>query len=323
MNKNIQNILFNIEQYIDNQFKTNEPNSLYEPIRYIMSLGGKRIRPLLCILASQLYKTDYQKVIPSAYAIELFHNFSLVHDDIMDNAPLRRGLPTLHEKYDTNTGILSGDVMLIYVYEYLLKNADNQATNIISIFNKTSIEVCEGQQMDMDFEKSNSIKIADYLKMIELKTAVLLGAALQIGGILGGANESDSNCLYQFGFNIGIAFQIQDDILDTFGDPTKFGKKVGGDISNHKKTLLHLLALQNANDFQISRINKAYDHEEEQTKIQSVTAIFKELNVQQLALEYQQNYYKIAFDYLEKVNVDKDKKQDIIQLATNLFNREN
>jgi len=322
MNNNIIEISKNLEQYIENQFNSKFPLNLYEPIKYIMNIGGKRIRPILLLLSYKLYRSDYHKAIPSAFAIELFHNFSLVHDDIMDKAPIRRGYPTVHVKYNENSAILSGDVMLIYVYEYLLKNIENQYDNIFSTFNRTAIEVCEGQQMDIDFEIKDNVSIVDYIHMIELKTAVLIGAALKIGGILGGADDNDSKYLYNFGVNLGIAFQIQDDILDTFGDSTKFGKKIGGDIINNKKTLLYLLALQNSNSDQIDALKNAYLEKNETFKIKKVTHIFDELDIKTVASEYQKKYYKTAFENLEKISVESSKKEELINLTTNLFLRE-
>ncbi len=316
-------ILDKIEQYIDQQFLTNEPNSLYEPIRYIMKLGGKRIRPLLLILAYRLYKDDFEEILPQAYALELFHNFSLVHDDIMDAAPLRRGLPTIHLKFGTNTGILSGDVMLIYVFEYLAKEVRTNFPAILKTFNETAIGVCEGQQLDMDFETMQQVSIEDYLKMIGLKTAILLGAALKIGALLGEAPLDDAEHLYQFGLNIGIAFQIQDDILDTFGDPAKFGKKVGGDIANNKKTLLQLLALENASTEDLNLLQLWSTSTNEVEKISAITKIFEKLGVKELARRYQQTYYDEAFEHFAKVSAASDKKEAISQIANELFQREN
>jgi geranylgeranyl diphosphate synthase type II len=316
-------ILEKIEQYIDNQFLNSTPDSLYEPIRYIMKLGGKRIRPLLLILGYRLFKDDIEAVLPQGYAIELFHNFSLVHDDIMDQAPLRRGLPTVHLKFGTNTGILSGDVMLIYVYQYLLKNVTTNTAEILDTFNKTAIGVCEGQQLDMDFETAENVSIEDYLQMISQKTAILLGASLKIGGLLGNAPLSDAEHLYEFGMNIGIAFQIQDDILDTFGDPAKFGKKVGGDIANNKKTLLQLLALKHANDEDVQLMKIWSTSMDEAEKIKTITAMYNKLGVQSMARVYQQKYYDQAFEHLAKVQIPDDRKNPIIQIADELFQREN
>lgn len=322
MNQNMIDISNSLEHFIDNQFNTKLPKSLYEPIKYILNLGGKRIRPILLLLAYQLYRSDYHIAIPSAFAIELFHNFSLVHDDIMDKSPIRRSSPTVHVKYNENSAILSGDVMLIYVYKYLFENTENQFNNIIDTFNKTAIEVCEGQQLDIDFEKLETVSIEDYFHMIELKTAVLLGASLKIGAILGGADDQDSKYLYDFGVNLGVAFQIQDDILDTFGDSSKFGKKIGGDIINNKKTLLYILAFQNSTVAQNNALKNAYLEKNDTIKIEKVTKLFEQLDLKKLASEYQKKYYEIAFENLKKVSVEPSKKNELITLTTNLFLRE-
>ena len=233
------------QKYLKENIFNQTPQELYQPVNYILKLGGKRLRPVILLMSYNLFKETVEKALPAAFAIEIFHNFSLLHDDIMDEAPLRRGQPTVHIKYDVNTGILSGDVMLIYAYQYILQLEDqSNIPALMRIFNKVAIEVCEGQQYDMNFETSQEVKIVDYLKMIELKTSVLLAGAMKMGAVIAGAPEKDANHLYEFGKNIGIAFQLQDDILDTFGDPEKFGKKVGGDIAQNKKTYLLLKAME-------------------------------------------------------------------------------
>src|SRR5690606_31980665 len=214
------------------------PKSLYDPLHYILSLGGKRIRPILTLAAAQMFSDNYKAAMPQSIAIEMFHNFSLIHDDIMDKAPLRRGKTTVHKKWNTNTAILSGDLLLIKAYEQLAQCKPNYLPEILHVFNKTATQVCEGQQFDMDFETAQTVTVNNYLEMIRLKTAVLLGCSLQIGAIIGAANQNDAQNCYTFGENLGIAFQLMDDYLDAFGNPEKFGKQVGGDILANKKTYL-------------------------------------------------------------------------------------
>ena len=233
--------------YQSNHSFTKAPATLYEPLNYLLNLGGKRVRPCLVLLALDLYKDDLDEALPVAYAVELFHNFSLMHDDIMDKADLRRGKATVHKYYDEDSAILSGDLMLIQAYKYIENVSDHHYKKLMSVFNKMAIEVCEGQRMDMDFELTHDVSISDYLEMIKLKTSVLLAASFQMGAIIGDAPEADYHHIYEFGKNIGIAFQIQDDILDTYGDE-QVGKKIGGDILQNKKTYLYLKALELASD---------------------------------------------------------------------------
>ncbi len=311
--------------YLDeNQFHQN-PKGLYEPINYILSLGGKRIRPVLLLMGCNLFNDNIAQALPASFAIEIFHNFSLLHDDIMDEAPLRRGKPTVHIKYNQNTGILSGDVMLVYAYQFFLQLDDKfKIPTIIKTFNKVAIEVCEGQQYDMDFETRNDVSIEEYLKMIELKTSVLIAGGLKIGAIIGGSSEEDANHLYEFGRNIGIAFQLQDDILDTFGDPEKFGKKVGGDIVQNKKTFLVLKALELGSDEQCAKLSSLMntDSEDEKAKIEAVKSIFNELQIREAAEQLMDSYLVAAFDHLSAVNVDEVKKEVLIKLSNELMGRE-
>ncbi len=312
-------------QYLEqNQFQS-EPQNLYAPVNYIMELGGKRARPILLLLGYQLFEDQIDRALPAAYAVELFHNFSLVHDDIMDEAPLRRGKPAVHERFGTNTGILSGDVMLIYVYEYLLKlDRPDLLPEIFKTFNHTAIGVCEGQQYDMDFEERRDVTIPEYLQMIELKTAILLAAALKIGGMIGGANEAEAAHLYEFGRNIGLAFQVQDDLLDAFGDPEKFGKKVGGDITQNKKTLLFLQAQQAADEAQRAELEEFFfgPAVEERMKIARVTELFLELGVKESAAKLQRQYQAKAFEHLAAIAVGEERKRPLIELAELLLGRE-
>lgn len=323
----LRQILEEIRNYSDGQKMSREPHHLYEPIAYILQLGGKRLRPALVLMGHNLYREDLQKALPAAYAIELFHNFTLMHDDIMDNAPLRRGQPTVHERYNRNTGILSGDAMLILAYQYLLNTSSDErvSTQIINIFNKCALEVCEGQQMDMDFENRADVSIPEYLKMIELKTAVLLGAALEIGAIIGAASHEDAQHLYEFGRNLGISFQLQDDILDSFGDPATFGKKVGGDISQNKKTFLYLHSLEIANSQDRDALWNWYHSEMDENrsteKIDAVKEIFLRCGVVEKANELKNQYYQDALKNLQLVSVSEDAKSTMYDFAADLLNR--
>jgi len=229
--------------YLKNRVTSKEPYNLYEPISYILELGGKRLRPVLTLLTTALFDGNYKNALDAALAIEVFHNFSLVHDDIMDDAPLRRGKTTVHEKWDINTGILSGDAMLINSYQYFESYPNEEFKKLVQLFSKTAIEVCEGQQYDIDFETRDDVTIAEYLKMVEFKTAVLVASAMKMGAIIANTSEENQDLVYEFGRNLGIAFQLQDDYLDAFGDPKTFGKQVGGDIIENKKTFLFLKAL--------------------------------------------------------------------------------
>lgn len=311
--------------YLDkNQFHQ-KPEGLYEPINYILSLGGKRIRPVLLLMGCNLFNDDIAQALPASFAIELFHNFSLLHDDIMDKAPLRRGKPTVHAKYNQNTGILSGDVMLVYAYEFFLQLNDKvKIPAIIKTFNKVAIEVCEGQQYDMDFETRNNVSIDEYMKMIELKTSVLIAGGLKIGAIIGGSSDDDANHLYEFGRNVGIAFQLQDDILDTYGDPKKFGKKVGGDIVQNKKTFLVLKALELGNEEQCYKLSNLMniDTEDESAKIEAVKSIFNELQIREAAEQLMESYLAKAFAHLKAVSVVEEKKKVLVKLSNELMGRE-
>ncbi len=243
--------------------KKEEPSSLYEPIRYILSLGGKRLRPVLTLMCCDFFGEDQLKAMNAALAVELFHNFSLIHDDIMDNAPLRRGQETVHEKWDLNTGILSGDAMLILAYQLFEAYEPKLFVSLAELFSKTAIEVCEGQQYDVDFENRDDVSIAEYLKMIEYKTAVLMGAAMKMGAVVANAPEADADRIYEFGKNLGIAFQLQDDYLDAFGNPDSFGKQLGGDIISNKKTFLYLQALNSGAKEDAYKLRELYGTQSE------------------------------------------------------------
>jgi geranylgeranyl diphosphate synthase, type II len=307
--------------YFDKRHFPDEPASLYDPNEYFLKLGGKRIRPVLCLMGNELFEEIKEDAWHVGTAIELFHNFTLIHDDIMDKAPLRRGMQTVHNKYGDSTALLAGDVMLVTAYEELNKISIEYLQSILRLFNKTAKEVCEGQQMDMDFEKMDNVALDAYLKMIELKTSVALAASLQTGAILGGAGERNQNLLYDFGKKLGIAFQVQDDYLDAFGDPTKFGKQVGGDILSNKKTFLLLHALETASASQQKELQSLLPNNAPD-KIEKVLQIFRDCKVDEWALQLKDRFLDEAFVHLEDIAVLSKRKQPLKELAHFLVKRE-
>ena len=299
------------------------PKALYDPIHYSLGMGGKRVRPMLTLLACNLFDEDINPAIQPAIGIEIFHNFTLVHDDIMDNAPLRRGKPTVYRKWDTNTAILSGDTMFALGYEHVAKVNPKLLPAILEVFTQTAREVCEGQQLDMDFESAPEVHLDAYLEMIRLKTAVLLGCCLKVGSLAGGAGLTDANLLYKVGENLGMAFQIQDDLLDTFGDESTFGKKTGGDILSRKKTFLFLKGLQLANAVvgkQLSDIYNDLDMDPEE-KILQVKGIFTTLQIHEASIKTIDQYYNKAMAALEKVALPEPKKAFLKKYCAELMNR--
>ena len=301
------------------------PAQLYEPISYILSLGGKRMRPALLLMACELFGGDVNKAIPPALAIEVFHNFTLMHDDIMDKAPLRRGKTTVHERWNQNVAILSGDVMLIQGYMLMMQVDNSILRQVLDIFNQTAVGVCEGQQIDMEFETRDVVDINEYINMIRLKTAVVLGGALKIGALIGGAPQQDADLLSAFGEQLGIAFQLQDDILDVYGDPEKFGKQVGGDIISNKKTYLLIKALELAQGEQAIELNALLNasHLDNAEKVNAVTRIYNELDIRQYAETAMQTYADKAFEALEQINLPNEHKQYLHHFADGLLVREN
>jgi len=312
-----------ISDYFTAHSVEKEPFNLYRPIQYILSLGGKRIRPVLTLMAADVFNADCHKALPAAIAVEMFHNFSLVHDDIMDDAPLRRGNQTVHEKWDINTGILSGDAMLILAYRYFEQYEPNTFAALAKLFSKTAIEVCEGQQWDVEFESRNDVTIPEYLNMITLKTAVLVGAALKMGGIVAGASKENCDLIYDFGLNLGIAFQLQDDYLDAFGDPETFGKQVGGDIIENKKTYLYLKALEQSNDYEEQNLREWFSvqPEDNSDKIVAVKNIFKHAGADIATKKAIESYTLKAFVTLEQMDIDEDKKAVLKKFGESLMQR--
>lgn len=319
--KDLSQIAEIIEAEINNTSYLKDPENLYSPIEYTMEFGGKRIRPILLLISYQLFNDNIERAFSPAKAIELFHNFTLLHDDIMDKAPLRRGKITVHKKWNNNIAILSGDVMMIHAYQLLTQVESKYLKTILNIFNKAAIEVCEGQQWDMDFESTDDVLLIDYMKMIEFKTAVLLAASLKIGAVLADANDKDQNHLYEFGLNMGIAFQLKDDLLDVFGTSKLFGKKIGGDILANKKTFLYLKALQISDISTKLKLKKLYTSKDEyDTKVEKVKNIFLDLNIKKHTLDLMKAYYIKAMKHLDAI--DSDKKSPLIDFADKLMQRD-
>ena len=303
--------------------KTN-PVNLYQPIDYTLNMGGKRLRPVMLLLACDLFSGDILSALPAAIAVEVFHNFTLLHDDIMDHAEIRRNMPAVHKKYSKNVAILSGDAMSIKAYQYLLTVDHPNIQEITRLFSKTAIEVCEGQQYDMDFENRLDVNIDEYLEMIRLKTAVLIAGSFKMGALLGNASQEDAERLYQFGINLGLAFQLQDDLLDVFADQDKFGKKIGGDIIANKKTFLLLQALASANREQKAELQDWIDRKEfvPEEKINAVKNIYIDLKLQHISQQKSNELYQKAMEEIDAINVHSDRKQAIIKLAQMIMKRE-
>lgn len=310
-----------IETEIKNLDFPLSPSNLYDPLRYFLSIGGKRIRPVLALMSADLFGKAYQEALPSALSIELFHNFTLIHDDIMDAAPLRRNQATVHQKWNSNIAILSGDALFVKAYQQLAKQNPKYLPELMSVFNKTALEVCEGQQMDMDFETQNNVSIDNYLEMIRLKTSVLLGCALEMGAIVADASKQDRENIYQFGVHIGIAFQIQDDILDLYADAAEFGKQVGGDVIANKKTLLNLKAIALANDSQKNELLLLQDEKDANIKVEKTKQIYSQINVLSACEIEKEKHYQLAIDCMNRISVPAENKQVLLKLAANLMNR--
>ncbi|MFD2100397.1 polyprenyl synthetase family protein [Flagellimonas iocasae] len=309
--------------YLDSRTKFGEPQNLYQPVQYILGLGGKRMRPVLTLMTAELFGANHKMAMDAALAIEMFHNFSLVHDDIMDDAPLRRGKTTVHEKWDVNTGILSGDAMLILAYQFLENYPPEVFKKLTMLFSQTALEVCEGQQYDVDFETRDDVTIPEYLKMIEYKTSVLVAAAMKMGAIVANASDKDANAIYEFGRNLGIAFQLQDDYLDAFGDPKTFGKQVGGDIMVNKKTFLYLKSLENASKENREGLLHLYSikPEDSTAKVETVKAIFEESGAVEETKAEIKKYTEKAFATLDQMNLPEENKQALLQFGESLMQR--
>ncbi len=313
-----------ISSHFNSLILEKDPKNLYEPIRYILSLGGKRLRPVLTLMSAEVFDCDCQNALAAATAVEVFHNFSLIHDDIMDDAPLRRGNETVHEKWNINTGILSGDAMLILAYQYFEAYEPSTFRELAKLFSKTALEVCEGQQYDIDFVTRDDVTIPEYLKMIEFKTAVLVGAAMKMGAIVANTSEENANAIYEFGLNLGIAFQLQDDYLDAFGNPKTFGKQVGGDIIENKKTYLYLKAIEFANDDDKEQLLHLFSIQpnDNSDKINSVKEIFNQTGASEATKNAIENYTLKAFKTIEIMNISADKKAILKAFGQKLMSRD-
>lgn len=301
-----------------------EASRLIDPVKYILSMGGKRLRPVLALMASNLFSDKIDKAILPAAGLEVFHNFTLVHDDIMDQAPVRRNSPTVHSKWNVNQAILSGDVMAFISNDCFLQAPANYLVKVLKVFNKAAIEVCVGQQLDMDFEKAPIVTQSEYLRMIEMKTAVLIAASVKIGAIIGGADEKDSDLMYEYGKNLGLAFQIQDDLLDVYGDIKIFGKTTGGDIVANKKTFLFVKAAELAKEKQLKQLQNLFsEHESDPgTKIKAVRDIYDQLGIKTITETLANDYISSAFSMLDKVSADLKRKTELVNIANSLIGRD-
>lgn len=317
----IESLQKSFEVYFNHRHFPVSPSTLYDPLEEFLSNSGKRIRPILCLMGNELFGDIHEDAYHIAAAVELFHNFSLVHDDIMDKAPLRRGKPTVHSVHGEPTALLGGDVMMVVAYDYINKINSKYIKDVLRLFNKTAKEVCEGQQLDMDFETADTVSMDDYIEMIEQKTSVLLAASLQLGAIVGGASENNQDHIYEFGRNLGIAFQIQDDYLDAFGDPEKFGKQVGGDIKSNKKTFLMIHALETAKGDLLLKLNNAIANNPED-KVDQVLSVFKECGIDEWATKLKESYLDKALKSLEDIAVMKNRKDPLHALANYLIVRD-
>ncbi|ATP56829.1 isoprenyl synthetase [Pedobacter ginsengisoli] len=315
-------LLKHVEQAISEIQYPTYPGNLYQPISYIMSLGGKRVRPTMLLMAVDLFSGDIRKALPAAMAIETFHNFTLIHDDIMDNAPLRRGKQTVHEKWGTNTAILSGDVMMVEANKHITNVDVSILKPALDTFNATAQGVCEGQQLDMEFENRSDVSIPEYIDMIRLKTAVLLGGSMKLGAIVANAKPEEADLIYAFGENLGIAFQLQDDILDVFGDPEKFGKQIAGDIIANKKTFLLLKLQELASKEDHAKLIGQFVNKNNEDKIKHITDLYHNYKIRELATQEMKNYLDKAYSALRKIAIPEARKSEIIKLAEELMNRE-
>lgn len=301
------------------------PAKLYDPIRYVLSIGGKRLRPVLCLMAYELYDAQIERAIKASIALEIFHNFTLLHDDIMDKAEKRRNMDCVHIKWDENVAILSGDTMQILSYQVLNELPEKYLKDCLTLFSQTAIEVCEGQQYDMDFERQEKTTVEEYMKMIRLKTAVLVAASLKMGSLIGGASNKETELLYEFGIELGLAFQLKDDLLDVYGNSLTFGKKIGGDILCNKKTYLLIQALNNADQKTLERLHCWLNKSDfiPEDKIKAITEIFNQLGIKDLCLLEIEKHQKLAFEYLKQISVSDICKEPLIQFANELMDRKN
>ena len=314
-----------VNDYIEDATITRQPTSLYDPIKCVLSIGGKRIRPVLLLLTYNMYRDDIERVMPTAVGLETYHNYTLLHDDLMDKADMRRGMPTVHRKWDDNTAILSGDSMLVVAFQRVAQCPAENLQDILSLFTMTALEIGEGQQYDMDFENRMDVTEDEYIEMIRLKTSVLLACAVKMGAIMAGASDEDAKNLYAFGEKLGLAFQLQDDLLDVYGDPKVFGKAIGGDITSNKKTYMLINAILRANNEQREELIKwiTTDNFDKEEKIKAVTKLYNKIGIRQLCEKKINDYFAEALTYLEKVNVPEEKKTALQRFTDQMMHREN
>ena len=322
--KTADEILSMVNEFLANLPYERKPKSLYEPIRYVLSMGGKRIRPTLMLLGYNLFKDNPEKILMNAVALETYHNYTLLHDDLMDNADLRRGHETVHKKWDANTAILSGDSMLVLAYERMAQCDEKHLAKVLKLFTTTALEIGEGQQVDMEFENRNDVKEEEYIEMIRLKTSVLLACALKMGAILADASDEDAENLYKFGEQIGLAFQLQDDYLDVYGDTKVFGKEIGGDITSNKKTYMLINAFNLANDTQRAELQKWVDAKDfdRAEKVAAVTRLYNEIGIDKLAQDKIAYYFEQSKKYLDAVNVPAERKEELAKYAQKMMKRQ-
>ena len=312
-----------VNDYIEDATITRQPTSLYDPIKYVLSIGGKRIRPVLLLLTYNMYRDDIERVMPTAVGLETYHNYTLLHDDLMDKADMRRGRPTVHKKWDDNTAILSGDTMLVLAYEHLAKCDTKYLKPALDLFTETALEVSEGQQFDMEFETRNDVAEEEYIEMIRLKTSVLLACALKMGAVVAGASDADANALYAFGEKVGLAFQLQDDLLDVYGDPKVFGKAIGGDITSNKKTFMLINAFNRADAetrAELERWTTATEFDPAE-KIAAVTEIYNRLGIDKLAEQRIKEYFEQSRQHLDELSVSDDRKAVLREYTERMMNR--
>lgn len=322
--KTANEILSMVNEFLANLPYERKPKSLYEPIRYVLSMGGKRIRPTLMLLGYNLFKDNPEKILMNAVALETYHNYTLLHDDLMDNADLRRGHETVHKKWDANTAILSGDSMLVLAYERMAQCDEKHLAKVLKLFTTTALEIGEGQQFDMEFENRNDVKEEEYIEMIRLKTSVLLACALKMGAILADASDEDSENLYKFGEQIGLAFQLQDDYLDVYGDTKVFGKEIGGDITSNKKTYMLINAFNLADEAQRAELQKWVDAEDfdRKEKVAAVTRLYNEIGIDKMAQDKIAYYFEQSKKYLDAVNVPAERKEELAKYAQKMMKRQ-
>ena len=322
--KTADEILSMVNEFLANLPYERKPKSLYEPIRYVLSMGGKRIRPTLMLLGYNLFKDNPEKILMNAVALETYHNYTLLHDDLMDNADLRRGHETVHKKWDANTAILSGDSMLVLAYERMAQCDEKHLAKVLKLFTTTALEIGEGQQFDMEFENRNDVKEEEYIEMIRLKTSVLLACALKMGAILADASDEDAENLYKFGEQIGLAFQLQDDYLDVYGDTKVFGKEIGGDITSNKKTYMLINAFNLANDTQRAELQKWVDAKDfdRKEKVAAVTRLYNEIGIDKLAQDKIAYYFEQSKKYLDAVSVPAERKEELAKYAQKMMKRQ-